>query len=335
MTQSTTISKINIPNGSKFNCKRAIELANLIQRANDQYDCHEAKQNWQPEVRRKLIGSTDLVQNLDAPNPGQVEYDLLAIFKFTEVTALLFRETVPFGFIAQRPLEDGTIGIFVVFRGTREAAEWIDNFNADQFFFLNDQNLGKVSHGFKKIYSEVRPDDQGQQILSIEQTVFTTLHKLPKQDSNIKYQVFVTGHSLGGALATMATLHIAKKTQFTQPILYSFASPRTGDPNFAKHFNDLQQCYRIANSEDIVPTVPPATGKLIGAEMLNQNLSLAQRKSQQNRLESLRVIVGFFSGNLSLQQYQHVGEPIYFTTQKESISFNHNLFITYREVLTE
>ena len=84
-----------------------------------------------------------------------------------------------------------------------------------------------------------------------------------------------------------------------------------------------------------MPTVPPATGKLIGPEMSAQNLSPGQQKAQQRRLESLRTIVGFFSGNLSLQQYQHVGEPIYFTAQKESISFNHNLFITYREALTE
>lgn len=325
------IGKISVPSGSRFSYKRATELANLIQRAAEQYECHEARQIWKPEVGKKLIGSTELVSNLDAPDLDQVEYEILAVFKFTEETLLLCRETVPFGFIAQRPLEDGTIGIFVVFRGTREAAEWIDDFNADQFFFLDDPSLGKVSHGFKKIYSEARCDEQGKSIPSIEQTVFNTINSLPIVSQS--YQIFVTGHSLGAALATMATLHIAKKTQFTQPILYSFAGPRTGDPVFANHFNELEQCYRIANTEDIVPTVPPATGKLVGLEMLNPNLSPAQRKAQQNRLESLRVIVGFFSGNLSLQQYQHVGEPIYFTAQKESISFNHNLFITYRGAL--
>jgi hypothetical protein len=54
--------------------------------------------------------------------------------------------------------------------------------------------------------------------------------------------------------------------------------------------------------------------------MKNQKPSSDHRKVQQKQLEPV-------------QQYQHVGEPIYFTSQKGYISSNHNLLITYREAL--
>ena len=102
-------------------------------------------------------------------------------------------------------------------------------------------------------------------------------------------------YSLGGALATLAAAHITKcNPEFKKPIIYTYASPRVGDSLFASHFKDLE-CYRIANSEDLVVSLPSSTGKLRGPEMK--------------------------------------GEPIYFTDQRGFITTNHNMFYIYRQAL--
>ena len=46
----------------------------------------------------------------------------------------------------------------------------------------------------------------------------------------------VTGHSLGAALATHAAAHLlVNKVKVTE--LYTYGSPRVGDPNFSVWFN--------------------------------------------------------------------------------------------------
>jgi predicted lipase len=120
---------------------------------------------------------------------------------------------------------------------------------------------------------------------------------------------------------------VAKRTSFTSPILYSFAAPRSGDLAFANQFDGLE-CYRIANSEDLVPTVPPASTTLMGTEM-TKNMSISERR----RLEALKALVSFFSGKVLTQDYQHVGFPLYFVDHRGSISYNHNLETTYRQAL--
>ena len=343
------MNKIQIPANSKFDSRRAVELANLIERAYQQYDSQQAGQTWLPDPSQTgvLAGSTTL--NLDATDTqaGKVEYTILDTFYYTGFW-MLRPEKVPFGFIAQRQLEDGTLEIFVVFRGTRKESEWISDVQDKQVPFLEDKNLGKVSRGFNKIYT--RPNAAHPELLitpveppSISDVVRDTVSRCPSGS-----QVFVTGHSLGGALATLAALHIKTTTQFKQPTLYTFASPRVGDPTFAAHFTDLE-CFRIANSEDIVPTVPPASSKLIGEDMLkpefrNQvNDDDASDEEMLNRLspgrfetaKSLRQLETRFLTNTvpRNQLYQHVGVPLYFTSQRGSVSYNHNMVETYREAL--
>jgi hypothetical protein len=335
----TSTPKLQVPNTLSFKSDRAMELANLIWLANIQYDHNQNKQPWLPEQTSKLVGSTKLDFDPQTDlSSGQVKYDLLSIFWFTEVS-FLKTETVPFGFIARRDI-GGKVGIFIAFRGTREKAEWIDNFQAEQEIFLGDNALGKISFGFHKIFIRAYDDldaevkllnqhkDAGLTPLqkqSIKQTILETLNNKTLCPPNA--EIYITGHSLGGALATLATLLTAKRTTFTRPVLYSFAAPRAGNQAFAKQFNGLE-CYRIANSEDLVPTVPPATSTLIGDE-LKQGLSIAQKK----RIEALNDLKGFFSGNLLRQDYEHVGIPLYFTDHRGSISYNHNLEETYRQAL--
>ena len=67
----------------------------------------------------------------------------------------------------------------------------------------------------------------------------------------------ICGHSLGGALVTLLALDVAANTTFKNPTVYTYASPRTGDPSFASTYNQVvTNTFRIANRIDLVPKLP-------------------------------------------------------------------------------
>jgi triacylglycerol lipase len=63
-------------------------------------------------------------------------------------------------------------------------------------------------------------------------------------------KLWLTGHSLGGALATLCA-HMFAKVQG----VYVFGSPRVGDAAFAAHY--ARPLWRFNNHSDVVVTVPP------------------------------------------------------------------------------
>jgi hypothetical protein len=70
--------------------------------------------------------------------------------------------------------------------------------------------------------------------------------------------VLVTGHSLGGALATFAGVDIKEELNLSATI-YSFGSPRTGNQAFANHVFSLfgtEGYQRVTHYNDVVPHVP-------------------------------------------------------------------------------
>ena len=79
------------------------------------------------------------------------------------------------------------------------------------------------------------------------------------RDNNQK--VWITGHSLGGALAVLLAATILEADSIKTPVdaLYTFGSPRVGDKKFANELNKCMQgksYYRVMNKDDLVPHVP-------------------------------------------------------------------------------
>ena len=79
------------------------------------------------------------------------------------------------------------------------------------------------------------------------------------------WTVYVTGHSLGGALATLMSWEIEALRErdlpsVSQVVLYNFGSPRVGNTAFSRTFNAaISTAFRIVNNEDVVGRVPSAT----------------------------------------------------------------------------
>ena len=72
--------------------------------------------------------------------------------------------------------------------------------------------------------------------------------------------LFLTGHSMGGALAVLAACRLARAGQ--EPVAtYTYGAPRVGDPAFCEGY--ALRTYRVVNRLDIVPEMPLASAKTL------------------------------------------------------------------------
>ncbi|PRW34023.1 alpha beta-hydrolase [Chlorella sorokiniana] len=70
--------------------------------------------------------------------------------------------------------------------------------------------------------------------------------------------VYVSGHSLGGALATLCALDLKLNQGAHDVRLYTYGSPRVGNNVFAEWFeSQIKVHWRFTHNRDIVPSVPP------------------------------------------------------------------------------
>jgi hypothetical protein len=131
------------------------------------------------------------------------------------------------GFVGAR--EDAVV---VVFRGTNRPADWITNVS-----YLQVEGYGgKVHRGFAWALD------------SIWREVLECVRLLRDKDQ----KVWIAGHSLGGALATLAARRL--EPPYSPHAAYTFGQPRVGDPAFAEGY--AERLYRFVNNRDIVPNFP-------------------------------------------------------------------------------
>ncbi|CAD6188465.1 unnamed protein product [Caenorhabditis auriculariae] len=80
------------------------------------------------------------------------------------------------------------------------------------------------------------------------------VHKFPD------YDVWIGGHSLGGAMAALASSYVTgmNLVSASKIKLVTFGQPRTGDVDFANaHDSIIPYTYRVVHKNDIVPHLPP------------------------------------------------------------------------------
>lgn len=140
-----------------------------------------------------------------------------------------------FGYIIQ-----SRRNIILAFRGTQSTRDWLSDADILQTEYPYNRWGGRTHAGFTTIYNSCREE------------ILDRLQMLPSTAN-----LFITGHSLGGALAVLSALDVASNTHYN-PVMYSFAGPRVGDPRFALTYHRLvPSTMRVVNVYDIVPRVPP------------------------------------------------------------------------------
>jgi predicted lipase len=158
----------------------------------------------------------------------------------------------------------GVIGIdknntdtaILAFRGTTTKSDWLAdvfaNFNElNQIIDGIDKNI-KVAHGFGSLFGIFK----GLTNVTMDKQIDNWLNL-----NNIK-NIIITGHSLGGALATLSAVYIKSKYPVLNVTLYTYASPRVGNTEFYNYYKKLgldKSSFRFFSSYDIVPKMPPET----------------------------------------------------------------------------
>ncbi len=79
------------------------------------------------------------------------------------------------------------------------------------------------------------------------------IHEELNKNTLKKKPLFITGHSLGGALATIAAKKISHEGGIAA--CYTFGSPRVGNDEWIAHIK--APIYRLVNAADCVPMLPP------------------------------------------------------------------------------
>jgi triacylglycerol lipase len=123
----------------------------------------------------------------------------------------------------------------LAFRGTTSVNDWLFN--------IHVRLDGNLHSGFHAAYNAVRMDLHNH----------LNAHVAPKG-----IPLWITGHSLGGALARIAAMNLLDSGIATPRGVYTFGQPRTGNAAFirecAAKLNGLT--FRYVHAEDIVPRVP-------------------------------------------------------------------------------
>ena len=150
-----------------------------------------------------------------------------------------------FGYVGYNSRDNEVV---LAFRGTNGAdfLNWMTNIVYYRVQYADVPNT-QVHSGFYTAYN------------AVSNSIINSLAALLKQYPSAS--LMITGHSLGGALATFAALDIKRRINPSNKInFYSFGSPRTGNQAFTDYIMSLFPAggyQRVTHYTDMVVQVPP------------------------------------------------------------------------------
>ena len=220
------------------------------------------------EVERFLHSSGDQRDALEA-ELSEADFKLVRTFNSSDTQA----------FLATREQPERVA--VLAFRGTEASFRDIKTDLNARFF---TKGTRKVHNGFLKAFGVVQAQIRAE------------LKKIPG------HKLYITGHSLGGALAIVAAHEINADTIAA---CYTFGSPKVGNLEFGEDIKP--PIYRVVNSADLVPRVPPTwaieatifAGKLVPIPWFRNTV--------------VRLLTRF-------RGYRHVGDMRYLTVSKDDFS---------------
>lgn len=164
---------------------------------------------------------------------------LLAPAGFTLAAALAAGDVV--AFLAVCP---GELAV-LAFRGTADVGDWAIDLNAVPRPMPGRPGI-RIHSGFWDAYARVAAE------------IAAAVGQLPANGFG-EVGLYITGHSLGGALAQIAAAALERDTLAA---CYTFGSPRVASAGF----DALVKCphYRVVDDWDLVPAVPPPSPAWLG-----------------------------------------------------------------------
>jgi len=131
--------------------------------------------------------------------------------------------------------------IYICFKGSSNLKDWKTNLDKSLITNLHNYDIYSIHKGYYTRY------------ISISKKIHCYLKKKDYDE------LFVCGHSLGGALATICCFDLVINNIVNNKKIscITFGTPRIGDKNFSKIYNYYNiETYRIVLSGDPVPKLP-------------------------------------------------------------------------------
>ncbi|CAM9543452.1 unnamed protein product [Ectocarpus fasciculatus] len=161
--------------------------------------------------------------------------------------------------------------IVVVFRGTQELTDWTTNLNMGLRSARNEWKTDlegcDLHRGFDDGVDTVW-------LPSSKNGMYQTIKNLYNEDGKNR-KLYIAGHSLGGALATIAAARLSFVDDMNIAGIYTIGSPRVFDGMAARTFDAKMnhgtplkdKYFRCRNNNDIVPRIPPYPYSHVGTEV--------------------------------------------------------------------
>ena len=235
-------NECHVPGAATNPCKRA---ENIV----DKSHCADELSHYDPELSMKMLYLSavayDQSGNPEHPQKcfdNSLPSDNFHLQKVVTKICDIDNDADCSGYVAV----SHTLKVIVVaFRGSKHFDQafsvFIEALVTPKTPFLN----GEVQTYWKRGFDTLWP--------SMEVEVKALLSKNPS------YQIWVTGHSLGGAMASLASTWLAyyKIASRKNIILYTFGMPRVGDYDYAlQHDQLVNNSWRVVNDDDLVPHFP-------------------------------------------------------------------------------
>mmetsp|Transcript_9456 Transcript_9456/g.10172 ORF Transcript_9456/g.10172 Transcript_9456/m.10172 type:complete len:408 (+) Transcript_9456:196-1419(+) len=241
----------------------------------------------------------DLADLRDSFDADIIEFD-------DKFGSLGLKSTLVFSIIVNRSSKQ----IILVFRGTFGTTKLsqLKNLLVDfRFFQHRPKILNKITNRNVKLHrgfsdyllnDNVDETDQLQQIINILKEVYeyeteTRCYK--------DYELVVTGHSLGGALAQLCSYMLAGLPEMDfipKPIkAVTFASPVVGNKEFFKSYQDLEKAgkirhLRVSNNKDWIPGDPPFFKEFVQTGV---NIHLRPCEAAEVKYENTKTVLSQFN----------------------------------------
>jgi len=159
--------------------------------------------------------------------------------------------------------------ITLVFRGTTNSLAFRTNWGTNAKIMKKKAEIpeafnkleGISIHGgfYNYLFNETRDKEDEKGTTKYDQILADIKPLLAKYPD---HKLYVTGHSLGGALCTLAAFYLAADPDIPKPVsCISFASPRVGDNNFFAAVQHLEKTKKLrllrsVNDNDSVTALP-------------------------------------------------------------------------------
>jgi hypothetical protein len=223
------------------------------------------------------------------------------------------------GFIGTICVDNNVNRIIVSIRGTQTKNEWISNLK----YGLTPILLGSctretyVHTGFWETFSFPATKRLG----SLKEQIHRLLPEYLSQ--TLSNEIYVVGHSLGAAVATLMSIDIAISNPTARVIHYNFGSPRVGDPSFQdvsiealQLSNSHFMLWRTFNTEDLITNVPFS----ITPDILNKD---------HDHFKVFFQHTGYWNGSLQGVRPNIFFGGFSFSNNLQSAAANHSLLTYY------